>query len=334
MSLRCICPIAIVLCLLSAGPAMGQPPKAPTRPGTSRAAPVADATERERLLQRAAGLLAQGRRTEAAQIFRSVSARFGSVQALLQLARIESGEGNAPAALESLRNARKLAPNSEEVLIAFAQVSLAARNVVPAIHTLRSLTRICSTAAEYHYQLGVALMLAGDMPAAVEALERSEQLDTDNGLTLIALGLALNEQKRHAEAKPYLVRGLELVQDNVDALAALAEAEEGLGEVDLADTHARRALATNPAHSVANLVMGLLFMRAERYPDARDALLRSTQSDPESPKAHYQLSLAYARLGDEAGAKKHVDLYQQRRREAEDRLRTLRAGARNRGPAR
>jgi tetratricopeptide (TPR) repeat protein len=333
MSRRPLGAIAIVVCIGSAPPAAAQPATAPSKPNTARAAPP-DSAERERLLQQAAGLLAQGRRTESARLLQSAAERFGSVVALLQLARIQSGDGHAQAALASLQKARSIAPNSEEVLIAFAQVSLAARNPMPAIHTLRALTHICSTAPEYHYQLGVALMLAGDMPAAVEALERSEQLDPHNGLTLIALGLALNDQKRHGEAKPYLVRSLELTQESVDALAALAEAEAGLGEVALAETHARRALAMNGGHGVANLVMGQLLMRAERYGDARDVLLRAVATDPASHTAHYQLSLAYARLGDEANSRKHVDLYQQRLREAQERLRALRSGAGTMEPAR
>jgi Flp pilus assembly protein TadD len=80
----------------------------------------------------------------------------------------------------------------------------------------------------------------------------------------------------------------------------------------------------NAGHGVANLVMGMLFMRAARYGDARDAFLRAVASNAANPKAHYQLSLAYARLGDEANAAKHVGLYQQRLREAQERLRGLR----------
>ena len=54
-------------------------------------------------------------------------ARTESVRALMQLARTQVQEGKAPAALDSLRKARALAPNSEEVLSAFAQVALTAR---------------------------------------------------------------------------------------------------------------------------------------------------------------------------------------------------------------
>jgi tetratricopeptide (TPR) repeat protein len=247
-----------------------------------------------------------------------------SVKALLQLARHQSGQGDAAGALESLTRARVLAPNSEEVLSASAQMSLAVRAPVPAILALEPLTRMCPTVAEYPYLLGVALMQAGDMLAAVEPLRQAERLEPGRVLTLVALGLALNGRKLYAEAKPHLLRGLELDPDNVEAAAALAEAEDGLGELREAEAHAERALARANAHATANLVLGMVRMKQERYAEARDALEKAAVADPASPKAHYQLSLAYARLGDEAGARKQVELYRRKLREIEERVNQLR----------
>jgi len=73
-----------------------------------------------------------------------------------------------------------------------------------------------------------------------------------------------------------------------------------------------------------NLVLGLVRMKLERYAEAREALERAVAGDPGSPKAHYQLSLACARLGDEAGARKHVELYQAKLKEIEERVNQIR----------
>ena len=56
-------------------------------------------------------------------------------------------------------------------------------------------------------------------------------------------------------------------------MAALAEAEEGLGELQDAEEHARRALARSSAHATANLVIAMVLMKQERFAEARDALL-------------------------------------------------------------
>lgn len=50
---------------------------------------------------------------------------------------------------------------------------------------------------------------------------------------------------------------------------------------------------------------------------------KAVAAEPTSQKAHYQLSLAYARLGDEANSQKHLELYRQARQDAEDRLKAL-----------
>jgi tetratricopeptide (TPR) repeat protein len=142
--------------------------------------------------------------------------------------------------------------------------------------------------------------------------------------TLAALGLALNSRKLHAEAEPFLRRALASEPGNADVLAALAETEEALGDPAQAETHAARALARAPDHAAAHFVVGLLRMKQARYGDARDALLRAIAAQPDLARAHYQASLAFARLGDDASAARHVELYQQKLREMEAALRKVR----------
>jgi tetratricopeptide (TPR) repeat protein len=233
-----------------------------------------------------------------------------SVRELLQAARRQSADGAPAAALETLRAARGLAPNAEEVLSAYAQMAIASRAPVDAVGALEPLVRMCPTVAQYQYMLGVAYMQAGATPASVDALRAAEKLDPDNARVLAALGIALNSRKLHAEAQSALARSIELEPENLEALAALAEAEESLGDPQ-AEAHAARALAANPAHATANYVLGVIRMRQERYAEAREALLRALASDPQMARAHYQASLACSRLGAEAEARAHVERYQQ-----------------------
>jgi predicted Zn-dependent protease len=291
---------------------------------TPSTTPEAAAAARDRALERAAAELQAGRRAEAKKLLASAAERFTSVRAMLQLARLQSGEGDAAGALATLERARALAPDTEEVLSAIAQVSLAARRPVQAILALEPLTRLAPRVAPHHYLYGVALMQAGDMPAAVEALQTAARLEPGHNLTSTALGIALNNRKMFGDAKPVLLNVLEREPDNVEALAALAEAEEGLGELDAADTHAARALAGSPSHPTAHLVVGMVLMKRDRYQDARHALERAAAADAESPKVYYQLSLACARLGDSAGALRNRELYQQKLRAAEARIEELR----------
>jgi tetratricopeptide (TPR) repeat protein len=264
-----------------------------------------------------------GRNREAADLLRLAAERYQSVQAFLELARLQS-RSDLAAAMESLTRARTIAPNSEDVLSAYAQLSLAAKAPLPAVLTLQSLTRMYPTVAQYHYLLGVGLMAVGDMPSAVESLTEADRLEPDRAMTALALGLALNNRKLFAEANTALSRSLELQADSPDALAALAEAEIGLGDYDGAAGHAQQAIARAPANATANFSIAMVLMRRGEYAAARDALLKAGAEDPDSPKVAYQLSLVYARLGDDATAQRYVERYQENLRTVEKRVGALR----------
>jgi tetratricopeptide (TPR) repeat protein len=287
--------------------------------------------ERDLALTLAEVELARNNTALAERQIRSAAER-DSVSALIMLARLQSNQRDVAGAIDSLRRALDLAPNSEDALSAMSQMSLTARAPVPAIMALEPLTRMCPTVAQYHYLFGVALMQAGDIPAAVEPLQKADALEPNHPLTLVALGLALNSRKLYAEAKPSLAHALDLEPENVEAAAVLAEAEEGLDELEAAEAHAMRALARAADHGKAHLVLGQVRMKQQRYEEARDHLEKAIGGDPTSPKAYYQLSLALARLDDEAGAQKQVALYQKKLKEAEQQVERLRAETGQRPP--
>jgi tetratricopeptide (TPR) repeat protein len=285
-----------------------------------------DGRDRATLLADAATALDAGRRSDAKQLLKAAADRFGSVTALLQLARLQSGDGDANGALDSLQKARGLAPNSEEVLSAIAQLALAARLPVPAAGALDALTRMCPQTAQYHYLFGVALLAAGDTVRATEALQTADRLEPDRPLTLAAIGLALNSRKQFAEAKTALTRSLELDPDKPETIAALAEAEASLGDLSTAEQHARRALDAAPADATAHLVIGMVRLQQARYEESRDALIKAAAADPQSPKADYQLSLVYARLGDTANAERSLESYRRKLADLNERVKAMRAG--------
>ena len=276
-------------------------------------------------LRLAAAEIADGHPALAELQLRAVAERHKSVQALMELARLQTRQKETTGALASLEEARALAPNAEDVLNAFAQVSLSLRAPVPALQVLEPLARMCPTVAQYHYMLGIALMQAGDIQSSTAPLREADRLEPDRPFTLVALGLVLNTQRMYGEAKPYLVRSLDLEPDNVDAVAALAESEEGLGELEAAETHALRALARVSDHAIGNLALGMVRMKQERYEEACAALETALRSDPASPKPPYQLSLAWARRGDEAQSKKYLEVYRQRVGEIDMRLKQVQA---------
>jgi predicted Zn-dependent protease len=244
-----------------------------------------------------------------------------SVKALLQRARTQLEQKNAPAALQSLRRARTLAPNSEEVLFTYAEAALLVRSPLEAVTVLEALVRMSPTVAAYRYRLGVTLLDLGDAEAAVASLRAAERLEPDRAASLVALGTALNRLGLYAEAKLPLLRASSLDPDGLDAMAALAEAEQGLGERDAATARAQRVLVRTGTHPLANLVLGSLELERGRFAEARDALLKA---DPDLPVVQEQLSRVYAKLNDPTHAREHEELARRKKKEREDRVQEVR----------
>jgi tetratricopeptide (TPR) repeat protein len=279
--------------------------------------------ERDAALRLAALELAQGNAEAAAIQLRSVIERFDSVHARFELARLEARRGDNSQALAYLGEALKIAPNSEDLLSAYARVALAVDAPVTAIETLEALTRMHPSSADYFYLLGVAKFEIAESNGAVEALGRALELEPDNSRALIARGLVFNFLKRYPDSQASLQRSLQLMPGNVDALIALAEAEVGLGDLAAAERSVQRALELAPEAPAALYVVGRIRMEQERYGEARDAFVRSAALDPGSSKTHYQLSLAYARLGDAESSAEHLERYRVEVRREQARLSDL-----------
>jgi protein O-GlcNAc transferase len=285
------------------------------------------ALERDLALALARLELAAGHKTAARTLLQALAARGDSVEAQLLLARIQAADGDSKGALGSLDRALAQAPHSEEVLAAHAQLLLGARAYVKAAQVLEPLTRMCPNVATHQYLMGVALLQSGDASRAIDFLQRASALEPGHALTLVALGLSLNELKRYAEARPLLTRALELEPDTYETLAVLAESEEGLDDLKAAEEHVDRVLARSATHPTANIVKGMILMKQQRYEEARVALEKAVAVEPTSQKAHYQLSLAYARLGDDVRSQREVALYKKAMKDTEERVLALRREA-------
>ena len=242
---------------------------------------------------------------------RSLARRFESARAQAMLSRNARQMGNRKGAVDASRRALRLAPDSEEILQLHTVNALQADLVDDAVRAVEPLARMHPEVAAYQFLLGSAWRDLGNPREAAEAFLRAVQLDPDHQPAFLPLGLALNHESRFAEAKVYLDRALAQSPDDAEILAALAEAEERLGNPTRANTLARQALSLEADQATAHLVLGLLDMAAGRFDAARLAFEQAVADDPELSKAHYQLSLAYARLGDADASKRHLDLYRQ-----------------------
>lgn len=252
--------------------------------------------------------LATGRLAPAEEQLRSLDKRFGSVEASMWLVQVAGQEKQA---LDAAERALRRAPSCEEVLLTHARVALEAGIVSSAARSVEPLVRMRPEVAEYRFLLGRAWSLRRNMGEAAEAFLKAVELDPDFVPAFLPLGLALNHESRFEEARGYLGRYLEAHPGNLDALAGLAESEERLGDPEAAERRAAAVLAQDPTHARAQLVVGMVRAGRGEFAEARAALRQAVDADPLLAKAHYQLSLACARLGDRSCAAEHLERYKQ-----------------------
>jgi Tfp pilus assembly protein PilF len=104
----------------------------------------------------------------------------------------------------------------------------------------------------------------------------------------------------------------------------LAEIAQSENELDRAEALSRRVLEGDARHAGANLVLGTTLLKRGDFDGARQALEVAAQSDPSSARTHYQLSLVYARLKDDARAQQALAAYQKARQENIQSMESLR----------
>ena len=70
-----------------------------------------------------------------------------------------------------------------------------------------------------------------------------------------------------------------------------------MNELGQAETLLRSLIDRQPDLTLAHVLLGIVFERAERYEDARDQLLRAVELDDENCEAYNNLGVVYKNFG-------------------------------------
>ena len=125
------------------------------------------------------------------------------------------------------------------------------------------------------------------MPGATDSLAEANRLEPDRPLTLLALGLVSQQPQALRGGEDRARRAASSCSRTASRrLAALAEAEAGLGDSDAAERATRSARSPRSAgNATANLVLGPGAEAAASYPEARDACSRPLAADPDAAES-------------------------------------------------
>ena len=142
----------------------------------------------------------------------------------------------------------------------------------PAMTCYRNAARLDPRAGRWPHLMGMIHAVRGEPDRAIEAFERALALDPDNRAALIRIGRIHLEAGRTDEAASCLARAREQGERSAFLFQSLAE-------VELQRGHPERAV---------------------------ELLRRALQAQPAASRLHYELAMAYRRLGDQDQARFHL----------------------------
>jgi tetratricopeptide (TPR) repeat protein len=158
-------------------------------------------------------------------------------------------------------------------------------------------------------QLGISFCSSSSFTRAQDQLQRLFEKAPAMPEVNYYLGMALLEARNHEEARRHFELELRIDPASYQAMAQLAYLDYTQGDNEKCRERLEKAAALNSTWPETNYVYGLLYNRLAKYDLAVRCLESAVRENPKHIKAHFQLSIAYRRSGNEAKAKEHADIY-------------------------
>src|SRR5205823_4250789 len=168
--------------------------------------------------------------------------------------------GHAREAVDVARRATQIEPRNKLGWRTLGIALVRAGQAAEAQRQLAELVRIAPDDPAAHHQLGDAAALAGDFPAAAASLRRAVELKPDYADAWSRLGGVLRNLDDPDAAVDVFTRAA-AIDPNPDTLSNLGDALIACARADEAAAALERALATDPAHLVAQVNLGCARMR-------------------------------------------------------------------------
>ena len=192
-------------------------------------------------------------------------AKAREVDSLVLLAVVLAVRKDDAGALAAAERAAKLAPTHFDAQFTLGRARYGAGDPAGAARAFRQATAARPSDARAHFFLATSLEQAGDEPGALEAYRALARLRPDAAEGHLGVGVLLTKRGG-------------------------AGAEEGIREL-------QRAVSIKPDLYEALIALGRALVSNWRPAEAVEHLRRAAALAPDNPEPHYQLSLAFRRLG-------------------------------------
>ena len=233
-----------------------------------------------------------------------------SVELLLSLAELHAVAGRHAESVAALLRARAVDSKNPEILRHLIVEALAARQDDLALQSATDLAKHSSNLDD-QYLASAALVQEREFNLATQILEPYVQERPTDAMGHLALGLAYLGQRRHSEGRAKLERALQLNPNLAEAEYQLGELANKDGDSTEATRHLEKAVQLQPGHAKAQLSLGTLYLQSGNLDQARVALEKAQLADSTDPGPEYQLSLLSTRMSNPEAAQRHMQRFRE-----------------------
>jgi tetratricopeptide (TPR) repeat protein len=258
---------------------------------------------------RGRALRLKGENSEAMASFRrALTADPKSMPAMLATAEALAGQNKHAESYQVLEQARKLNPQSAEVLRHLVVEAMLAGQNQNALKAALDLQKV-SLALDDRYLVSTVMIQQQQYVPASHILEDYVAQRPQDAKAYLGLGMTYLALLRYSDAQKALDRALQLDPNLAEAEYQLGLLESQQGRRQEARQHWERAVQLKPDHAPALFSLGTLFMESGDLVQAQSAFERSAAADPSNMKTEYNLSLVLNKLGKSEEARVHLERY-------------------------
>jgi len=246
----------------------------------------------------------------AAQQAQHLNDQLPEVHFVLGRVYLETGKSNE--ALVELKNALKLAPNSDYGHRRLAEAYFAANHSKEAIESYKKAVELNPYYWLNHNDLGIAYLRIGDSEHALQEFRRVTEIEPDNPVGYRNIGLAYYRQGKWSECIPAYQKALQLMP-HFATYTNLGVAYFYLKQYDQAAAMFEKAVEMNPNEEIAvgNLAdayrwSGQKDKADAAYGKAIALAYKELQVNPRNASSMGSLALYYAKKGDSAKAMEFI----------------------------
>lgn len=249
--------------------------------------------------------------------------RVSLVATLRRVAATALAAGDREKALAHLLQAKRVAPADADVLFEFAMVALGKSLHDDATSALVTAVEKRPREPKFIYALARARLAKGELLEAERLFRQYVIQHPADPTGHYGLGYVLMLLKQTAEAKQFFERSLQLQPQQTESSYQLGLLAYAAGDVDRAFAWFAKVLTRYADHAGALLGMGQVHFSRKHYEAAQQSLERAIALEPSLQKAHYYLSMTYARLGNKEAAAREAGLAAALEREQKDKRRIV-----------